>query len=105
MFPRAVPHGTHLSETAETQITNTLFRADKQTGQTVFYFKPPSLYCAFMLVVFRFCFWIMNLSRTQLLIYLFAFFSLSSYPVLSIFSINLIQHMMFLVKGRKCSVG
>lgn len=48
-------------------------------GKTVFHFKPSSLYCAFMLVLFTFCFNIMGLSRTWLLLYLFPFFSLSSY--------------------------
>lgn len=74
MFPRAVPRGAHWSQTAEAHIANTLFGSDKQTGQPVFHFKPPSLYRAFMLVLFTFCFCIMGLFRAWLLIYLFPFF-------------------------------
>lgn len=67
-------------------ITNILLGVDKQTEQTVFHFKPPSLYCAFMLVLFTFCFYIMGLSRTSLLIIPISFFQPVSLQMLFILS-------------------
>ena len=74
MIPRAAPHGTHWFQTAEAHVANTLFGAEKQTGQTVFHFKPCSLYCAFMLVLFTFCFNIMGLSKDLVVIIPVSFF-------------------------------
>ena len=78
MFPIAVPHGTRWSHSAEAGITQTLFRADKQTGQTVFRCETPSMYRVVTLVLFTFRFYIVGLSRAWLLIYLFPFFGLPS---------------------------
>lgn len=68
-------------------ITNILFEVDEQTEPTVFHFKPLCLYCAFMLVLFTFCFYIMGLSRTSLLIYTFPFFQPVSLQMLFILSL------------------
>lgn len=50
-------------QTAEAHIANSLFEAGKKTKQTVFQFKPPSLYCVFLMVLFTPCFRVVGLSR------------------------------------------